>query len=207
MSRACPLIAILLAAPAMAQRAPSTSAQQRYAAEQLVRKDYEQLVAAHVSMDPLTDQPTASTPLDEYTPVSLQRWGVFTGAGEQLDAFAFAARVDDTPTLEQLQAAVERSRTRGWLATGLGAVALGGGVALVASAMHGDMTDDQRTLPSVAGAAVSFGGLAGVTMGLRVAIAPASLHRAVEERWSPERADELIQTHNDSLRQELGLEP
>ncbi len=205
MSRVLPLLLLLLTGPAMAQQAPDAA--ERFAQRRLLRSDYQQVVALHAGMEPQTDKGPVRTPLDEYTPATVERWGVFMGTGEQLDAFDFAERVGDTPTLEELRTAVDRSRTRGWLGTGLGLALLGGGVGLVTASNADGGYEQTRTIQGVTGAAMSLGGLAGLSMGLRVAIAPASLHRAVEKRWTPERADELISAYNDALREELGLEP
>ncbi len=202
---ATPLLFLFLVLPAFTQQAPEPLALERFGQERLLREDYVQVVAVHGTMEPLTDQPTASTPLDEYTPASLERWGIFTGQGEQLDAFSFAAQVGDTPTLDQLRAATTRTRTRGWIGAGIGAAALGGGLGLVASSMLGEMSDDARTVRSVGGAALGFGGLVGVTAGIRFVIAPEGPHRAVEKSWTPDSADELIRSHNEDLRRTLGL--
>ena len=193
-------LSLVLSATAALAEAPDTQA--RWDAEKLERRVYQQVVAQACEPEPLTSIPTAAQPITSFQPASIERWGVFDGYGAQLNAFTFARRVDDPTTLDQLEHKVKRSRIHGVLSTSLGALALGGGVAMLAMAAQ---RDDGSTALSTAGAGVSLVGLIGTAGGLRIAIAPRRLHGDVYRAWEPDRADELIDAHNQALRQELGL--
>jgi len=196
------LAALSLVLSATAVLADESDTQARWDAEKLERRVYQQVVAQACEPEPLTSIPAATQPITSFQPASIERWGVFDGYGAQLDAFTFARRVGDPTTLEQLQRQVKRSRTGGLLSTSLGALALGGGVTMLAMAAQ---QDDGSTALSTAGAGVSLAGLIGTAAGLRVAVAPRRLHGDVDRSWEPDQADELIDAHNQALRQELGL--
>ncbi len=199
-----PLAALTLALAASIAQAQQVDPQARWQAERLERQVYEQVVVRACEPEPLTSMPTASQPVTEYESARLERWGVFTGNNIQLDAFSFAQQVGDTATLAELERRVRRTRTGGWLTTSLGALALGSGVAMVASVSQ--QQDGSRTLTTV-GAGLSLVGMVGSTAGLRLAIAPRKLHSDVDHSWEPQQAEALIRAHNQALRQQLGLPP
>ncbi len=176
--------------------------QARYDAQRLERRSYEQVTASITEPEPLTTMPTAGHQVTGYAPATIERWGVFAGEFEQLDAYEFARLVGDASTLAELEARALRSRRGGLLSTGLGAALLGGGIALLVTT---DQSQDDATLRSSLGAGVSLAGLVGTAAGLRVAIAPRRLHGAVDHTWGPEQADTLIEDYNRQLRRDLGL--
>jgi hypothetical protein len=200
-TRLVPLAALLLAAsPVLAQQNDPGA---QYELGRLELRSYEQVVAQLGEMGPLTATPDTTTPLNEYSTGVQERWGVFEASGTQLDAFDFAQRVGDTQTLVRLEGEVQRSRSRGWLATGVGVVAMGAcaGI-LTAGARNPDLPDALGTV----GAGLGLGGLVGTAAGLRIALAPRRLHGAVDEAWTQTRAQDLIDQHNQALRRELGVE-
>lgn len=189
---------------ALSARAQQPDALARFEEEQLERRSYQQLVVQACELEPLTAMPTASQPLTEFETASLERWGVFEGGGAQLDAYSFAERVGDHVSLAQLEQQARKARTGGWLATGLGALAMGGGATLVAQSAQ---QQDAPPALSATGAGLSLAGLVATAAGLRIAIAPRRLHGEVDATWLPTQADELIEAHNRKLREELGLPP
>lgn len=184
------VLALLLAAsPAAAQDAEPP-------AKPLELRIYEQVVAQHGDLGPLTAMPITDTPLSEYTSASQERWGVFEVGGAQLDAFDFAERVGDSGTLTRLQTDAHRSRNRGWLAAGIGVLAMGSSVALVAATAQ---EDDVAPAVGALGAGLGLGGLVGTAAGLRIAVAPRKLHGAVDQAWTDSGAQRLIDQYNRTL--------
>ncbi len=192
-------LALLLVSVTLGQ---STDAQARWEAERLERRSYEQVVAQATELEPLTSMPTAAAPITQYESAQLVRWGVFTGSGEQLDAFELARRVGDQATLDSLERKLKRTRIGGWISAGLGAGALGSGGVMVA---QGVSQDDAPQVQSTVGAGLCLVGLVGTVAGLRLAAAPRRLVGEVDRAWEPQEVDALIEAHNRALREELGL--
>jgi hypothetical protein len=171
--------------------------------QRLELRSYQEVVAQHGDLGPLTAMPITATPLNEYTPASLERWGVFEVDGAQLDAFDFAERVGDTQLLSQLHADAQRSRTRGWLAAGVGVLAMGTCAGMVGvSARDGDIPDAVVAV----GAGLGLGGLVSTAAGLRIAIRPRKLHGDVDQAWTQSSAQALIDRYNQALEPAPGGE-
>ena len=195
------LITLVLAFTPHAQ-AQDADAEAQWQLQHLELRPYEQVVAELDPQGPLTAMPITATPLSEYSAASLERWGIFRGDGTQLDALDFAQLVGDSATLTMLEESMNRSRTRGWLAVGVGVAAMGGCTAMLGVSSQ---QDDPSMALSAVGAGMGLAGLVSTTAGLRVAIAPRKLHGGIDAAWTPSEAEELLRTYNREMRQDLGL--